>query len=61
MCKTISFCTINTKIFWFYNKARKALLKDNPNSYQPDSHTSICDILILMMIRSINMNALPIP
>ena len=42
MCKFFSFVTKGHKKYYFDWDMRKTLMKDNPNDYQPDSHSSIC-------------------
>ena len=43
MCKFFSFCSCGEgKYYFFGNAERKALLKENPHNYNPDSHASIC-------------------
>ena len=41
MCQFFSFTTKGTKRYYFNWEQRKALLKDNPNDYDLDSHSSI--------------------
>ena len=42
MCKFFSFSTKGSKRYYFDWEARKALLKNNPMQYLPDSHSSVC-------------------
>ena len=42
MCNFFSFVTKGSQKFYFNWKQRQELLENNPEDYEPDSHTSIC-------------------
>lgn len=42
MCEFLSFVTRGSQKYYFNWEQRKNLLKNNPNGFDPDSHTSIC-------------------
>ena len=42
MCNFFSFVTKGSQKYYFDWKQRQELLKNNPEDYEPDSHTSIC-------------------